>query len=609
MSSPAEREQRCVICHATYPAGIRFCSIDGGAIVDVDAAPDEHVGKTIGGRYLVRRFLGRGGMGSVYEADHLGLDKRVAIKFLLEPDADARARFRREARAASKVVHQHVIHLYDVGTDGNLDYIVMEFLEGRDLRKVLAAGALGPERAVAIARKMLLGLHAIHQAGIIHRDIKPANVLLTTVESDSDFVKIMDFGISKSLAATATAALTDTGRVIGTPQYMAPEQLLGQELDGRADLYAVGLTLFEMIAGASPFEAASSAQFAAKHISSEAPSLDAVCPDLPAAVGVAVARALAKSPANRFDDALAFAAALDDPHARRFDAPTVSSRPDRATTEPSPRMRRRWWPVALVVAILAAGAIAFAVTREGDKPNVVAPSVAPDASVSQHLAYARDAIRAGNLELAIEAYKAAYASDRDATSLYEIAVLHARLDRKREAATYYRRYLEAVPQASDRDRIAAEIARLDPAAPTPDAAVAKPATRVPPVAKKTGLYCRCSDATTALCATKSAPRCRCQVASGVLCPTPLAPGNVCSDPNSMKFVTPGRSGDQCSGYLLYTPSDQRLIGGALRCSVCADASRLEYRGQDGDPCVGYAVDGTRVAGQLGPCSTAPQPGG
>src|ERR1700733_7149054 len=222
MTSADPAKRRCAVCHATYAGGERFCSLDGGAIVE-EAATDPLIGQTIDGRYFVRRWLGRGGMGTVYEADHVGLDKRVAIKFLSHDDADrdASARFRREARAASRVIHEHVVQIFDVGSDAGRDYIVMEFLDGRDLRQQLAgAGPLDPMRAIAIARQMLYGLHAIHEAGIIHRDIKPANVLLTTRD---DVVKIMDFGISKSIHVAET--LTGTGKVIGTPQYMAPEQL------------------------------------------------------------------------------------------------------------------------------------------------------------------------------------------------------------------------------------------------------------------------------------------------------------------------------------------------------------------------------------------------
>src|SRR5688572_8162081 len=145
-----------------------------------DGAPDPYIGRTLDKRYRVDRLIGRGGMGAVYEAHHIGLDKRIAIKFLLGggSDADMRARFQREARAASKVEHDHVVHLYDVGTDDSgVDFIAMEYLEGRDLKQVLDEGALPASRALHIARQILDGIAAIHDAGVVHRDIKPANIL------------------------------------------------------------------------------------------------------------------------------------------------------------------------------------------------------------------------------------------------------------------------------------------------------------------------------------------------------------------------------------------------------------------------------------------------
>jgi serine/threonine protein kinase len=236
MADPQVAHKRCSVCHATYAGGERFCSRDGGAIVDVveDGDADDLIGKTIDGRYLVRRFIGKGGMGMVYEAEHVGLDKRVAIKFVSDRDADrdARARFRQEARAASKITDENVVQIFDVGTseDGR-DFLVMEYVQGNDLQHLIDTGPLDVARAVTITREILAGLGAIHAAGIVHRDIKPANILLA---GSPERVKIMDFGIAK-LLHTPAALTTGTGRVIGTPQFIAPELLLGAEPDARAD--------------------------------------------------------------------------------------------------------------------------------------------------------------------------------------------------------------------------------------------------------------------------------------------------------------------------------------------------------------------------------------
>jgi serine/threonine-protein kinase len=295
------------VCHASYTRGERFCPLDGGAVAE-EAADDPLIGSTVDGRYLVRRYIGRGGMGAVYEADHVGLDRRVALKLIADADADrdARARFRQEARSASKVVHGNVVQIFDVGVDAQgRDYLVMEYVEGHDLRKVVEAGPVAAARAISIGKQVLAGLGAIHAAGLVHRDIKPANILLA-----DQHVKLMDFGIAKSLRTELAQTDTGTGRVVGTPQFMAPEQLADLEIDHRADLYAVGVTLFVLLAGKLPFDGTSFTNAAAA-IAQDAPSLDTLRADLPAALVAAVSRALAKRPADRFADAAEFAAALD----------------------------------------------------------------------------------------------------------------------------------------------------------------------------------------------------------------------------------------------------------------------------------------------------------
>src|SRR5678816_930655 len=221
---------------------------------------DRLVGTTIDGRYLISAVLGRGGMGRVYAAEHTGLGKRFALKFVSGASAtrEQRARFRHEARAASQVVHENVVQIFDVGVDEvGRDFIVMEYVEGRDLGEVIGEGPLPLARALAIADQILRGLHVVHEAGIVHRDIKPANIRLT---NNADRVKIIDFGIAKSMRSEAAQTETDTGQVIGTPQFMAPEQIIDDPVDRRADLYAVGATLYAMLAGQPPFPSTSLTQ-------------------------------------------------------------------------------------------------------------------------------------------------------------------------------------------------------------------------------------------------------------------------------------------------------------------------------------------------------------
>jgi serine/threonine protein kinase len=292
----------------------------GAARRDEQVAPpdDLMLGRTIDGRYVLRRHLGRGGMGAVYAADHVGLHRTVAIKFLTHRGDPVQAeRFRREARAASQISHEHVVQVFDVGTtDDGIDYIVMEYVDGTDLQQVLAGGALDPARAVSIARQMALGLHAIHSAGIIHRDVKPANVLLAATRDGHDFVKLTDFSIAKSVRESEP--LTATGVAVGTPQFMAPEQFLGESLD-QADLYAVGVTLYLMLTGCVPFGAKTPARLARMHVNDAPIRIEAIRPGLPRALVDLVGRALEKAPQARFETALDLAAALD-----AIDATTVA---------------------------------------------------------------------------------------------------------------------------------------------------------------------------------------------------------------------------------------------------------------------------------------------
>ena len=320
---------------------------------------DTLLGTTIDGRYLVKRFIGRGGMGAVYEGEQVALGRRVAIKVMTRDLADAyRERFRREARLASRVIHEHVAQVFDVSTtpDGH-ELIVMEYVEGRTLGDVMDEGPLDPTRAIAITRAMLVGLAAIHDQGIVHRDIKPGNVMLTTRGSDREFVKIVDFGVARG---GGEASLTNTGHAVGTPHFMSPEQFRGGNVDLRTDIYAVGVTLFAMLAARMPFTG-DTAELGAQHVFEDAPSLDAVRPGLPPWLVAAVARALAKAPADRFANARDFAAAL---------AP--------------PRKRRRRWPWALVLAAIVAGGAVGAYFARRSTPAetpVVADAAVSDAAV------------------------------------------------------------------------------------------------------------------------------------------------------------------------------------------------------------------------------------
>jgi tRNA A-37 threonylcarbamoyl transferase component Bud32 len=367
--------RRCSVCGTPYGEAERFCPLDGGAVVDAAAAEDPLIGRTIGGRYFMRRLIARGGMGAVYEAEHVGLDKRVAVKFILDKytdDREAVHRFHREARTASRIGHGNIVDITDIGeTEEGKSFLVMEYLEGCDLGEVLAAtGEMEPSRAVHIVGQVLRGLAAAHAQGIIHRDMKPANVYLTERSGVADFVKIMDFGISKVVAARESRVrLTDTGVAVGTPIYMAPEQAEARpDLDHRVDIYAVGVLLFEMLAGRPPFNAGSYVALVQQHVSEPPPSLAALRPDVPVGLVRAVHRALEKNPDRRFADALEFAAALPSSESLRASwdagatvpgkgkvavAQVLAPASDEGATSRYRRGRRAMWLSAVVVVAAA----------------------------------------------------------------------------------------------------------------------------------------------------------------------------------------------------------------------------------------------------------------
>jgi eukaryotic-like serine/threonine-protein kinase len=233
---------------------------------DPDTPPDEAdagrpslIGTTITGRYLVEEVIGSGGMGTVYRAEHVHMKKTLALKVLhreLAAIEEVVARFEREAVAAGRIDHPNVARATDFGRleDGSF-YLVMEFVSGRGLSALIAEGPLAIERALRIALQIAAAVEAAHEAGIVHRDLKPDNVLLVEREDDPDAVKVLDFGIAKlELAETGPPSqLTRMGSVFGTPEYMAPEQAAGSAVDHRADLYALGVILYEMLEGRPPF--------------------------------------------------------------------------------------------------------------------------------------------------------------------------------------------------------------------------------------------------------------------------------------------------------------------------------------------------------------------
>jgi serine/threonine protein kinase len=276
------------------------------------------IGKTVAGRYSLVRLLGDGGMGAVYKAEDNVLRRFVAVK-LLHPAAAANPaaveRFLREAQSAASIGHPNIIDILDFGQSEGKPYLVMEYLRGRSLADQLATeGPYSIRQACAIATHALAGLQGAHDRGILHRDLKPANLMLVPRFGDRTFVKLLDFGFAALLGeetAPGDRSLTPARTLVGTPAYAAPERLRGDDRrDPRTDLYAIGVVLFEMLAGVRPFDASSFSELARKVQNDAPPALRLYRPDAPEALERVIARALAKKPEDRFPDAESFAAAL-----------------------------------------------------------------------------------------------------------------------------------------------------------------------------------------------------------------------------------------------------------------------------------------------------------
>jgi predicted Ser/Thr protein kinase len=263
--------------------------------------------EVLGGRYRLIRVLGEGGMARVHEAEDTRLGRRVAIKVLLSQytrDADFLRRFELEARLAASLSHPNVVGVYDVGQDGSSYFIVMELVDGQTLKEAIHAGSPMPvQEALRIALEVCAALSAAHARGLIHRDIKPQNILLTS----GGQVKVADFGIARR---TNSTTVTQTGTVLGSVHYLSPEQARGQEAGPRADLYALGVTIFEMVTGRLPFDAENPVAVAMQHVQSAPPLPRQFNRSIPPALEGVILRLLAKNPVERFGDANMVAEAL-----------------------------------------------------------------------------------------------------------------------------------------------------------------------------------------------------------------------------------------------------------------------------------------------------------
>jgi serine/threonine-protein kinase len=311
------------------------------------------IGHTIGERYRLKSLLGVGGMGQVFVAENLAIGAEVAVK-LLKPELIAsklfRQRFQKEAEAIGSINHQNVARLFDLVV-GDPTFLVMEYVQGPTLYQLIEnEKRLDYHRALRIASRLCWGLHAAHERGIVHRDLKPANIIIASDPEGGDQPKIIDFGLAKLANATVNKDLTRTGQTMGTPAYMAPEQVAGRPVDARADVYSLGCVLYAMLVGKPPFTGDDDVQVMYRQVHEPALAPSAIVPEIPVKVDEVLARALAKDPADRYPDTRALAEALNQAHARR--------RADRPTSPPPP-VRFKYPPLALVASTtLVLGALA-----------------------------------------------------------------------------------------------------------------------------------------------------------------------------------------------------------------------------------------------------------
>ncbi|MBL0220905.1 MAG: serine/threonine protein kinase [Myxococcales bacterium] len=358
----------------------------------IDFQPGDSIGE-----YRIDRKLGEGGMGSVYAGVHTVIGKRAAIKLLrkeLCANPEAIARFIQEARAANQIGHPNIVDVFGFGTapDGRA-FLAMEWLKGESLGQRADRGRLPLDEICAVVDDISRALEAAHEAGIIHRDLKPDNVFLAEVRGGPPVVKLLDFGIAK-LTRTDEGPLshTQTGAIVGTPMYIAPEQARGYAIDGAADIYSLGVMMFELIAGRFPFIADNAMDLIAKHLSEEPPTLTSVAPEAPDELAALVARMLAKQASER--PSLAEVrevvvplrrAASDGPV--RFATPPsgvpVVSTPSLTPAPvvapslilPSPRSRGPWIALGCGVAVIAV--VAFVIVSKAKSTNGSEPATTP----------------------------------------------------------------------------------------------------------------------------------------------------------------------------------------------------------------------------------------
>ncbi len=357
----------CPSCGDSFNAGV-FCPKDGSRLAET-GAESSRVGETVADRYRIIRLVGEGAMGEVFEAEHIHINKRVALKLLrseVASDAVIVKRFQLEARTASAIGHRNIVQIEDFGiaSDGTV-FLAMEWLDGETLEAMLLRKRLDHSSALEIATDICAGLSAAHEAGIIHRDLKPANVIVSQ-STGWQSVKILDFGIAKLSAGTSN--LTSAGAVLGTPNFMAPEQAQDGEVDARADIYSLGVVLYQMFTGKLPFAAPTPMGVLHQHATTVPVTPEEVVAEsgghIPPDISSLIMRCLEKRPENRYDSAATLGSALraistgTQSDSKKTLDQVAQTAPDDSVDFRQFERRSPWFVILpiLVIAALAAGA-------------------------------------------------------------------------------------------------------------------------------------------------------------------------------------------------------------------------------------------------------------